>query len=52
MLGADQDPAVAAAATGLRYRDFLIIGLIARGTESFDDNWIYIHNPSVKVGRI
>lgn len=52
MLGADSDPAVAAAASGLRYRDFLIIGLITRGQESFDDNWIYIHDPSVKVGRI
>ncbi|MCZ4345942.1 NAD(P)/FAD-dependent oxidoreductase [Devosia neptuniae] len=52
MLGADADPAVAAAAKGLRYRDFLIIGLITRGKESFDDNWIYIHDPSVRVGRI
>ncbi|MGV8833006.1 MAG: NAD(P)/FAD-dependent oxidoreductase [Devosia sp.] len=52
MLGADTDPAVAAAASGLRYRDFLIVGLITRGKESFDDNWIYIHDPSVKVGRI
>jgi protoporphyrinogen oxidase len=52
MLGADKDRAVAAASAGLRYRDFLIIGLIMRGKESFDDNWIYIHDPSVKVGRI
>lgn len=52
MLGADADPAVAAATAGLRYRDFLIIGLVTRGKDSFDDNWIYIHDPSVKVGRI
>jgi protoporphyrinogen oxidase len=52
MLGADQNNAVAAAAAGLRYRDFIIIGLITRGQESFSDNWIYIHDPSVKVGRI
>ncbi len=52
MLGADKDPAVAAASAGLRYRDFIIIGLITRGRESFADNWIYIHDPSVKVGRI
>ncbi len=52
MLGADRDPAVAAASSNLRYRDFIIIGLITRGQESFDDNWIYIHDPSVKVGRI
>jgi len=52
MLGADADPAVAAASAALRYRDFLIVGLITRGKDSFDDNWIYIHDPSVKVGRI
>jgi protoporphyrinogen oxidase len=52
MLGADQDQAVAAASAGLRYRDFLIVGLITRGQDSFDDNWIYIHDPNVKVGRI
>lgn len=52
MLGAQSDPAVAAATTALRYRDFLIVGLIAKGEERFDDNWIYIHDPSVKVGRI
>ena len=52
MLGADKDPVVAQAAAGLRYRDFLIVGLIMRGKESFDDNWIYIHDPNVKVGRI
>ncbi|MBU1305479.1 MAG: NAD(P)/FAD-dependent oxidoreductase [Alphaproteobacteria bacterium] len=52
LLGADKDPAVDAAAKALRYRDFLIVGLIARSKDSFDDNWIYIHDPSVKVGRI
>jgi protoporphyrinogen oxidase len=52
MLGADKEPTVAAASAGLRYRDFIIIGLITRGQESFADNWIYIHDPSVKVGRI
>lgn len=52
ILGADTDQAMKAAISGLRYRDFLIVGLIARGKESFDDNWIYIHDPSVKVGRI
>lgn len=52
ILGVDSDPAVDRATAGLRYRDFLIVGLILRGKESFDDNWIYIHDPSVKVGRI
>ncbi|SMQ66281.1 Protoporphyrinogen oxidase [Devosia lucknowensis] len=52
MLGADGEPDMQQATSGLRYRDFLIVGLIMRGKESFDDNWIYIHDPNVKVGRI
>ncbi len=43
---------VLAAANSLNYRDFLIVSLIVRDTKRFDDNWIYIHDPSVKVGRI
>ena len=52
LLGADRDPVVQRATNGLKYRDFLIVGLIARGKERFTDNWIYIHDPDVKVGRI
>lgn len=36
----------------LRYRDFLTVALILPDTQAFDDNWIYIHDPSVRVGRI
>jgi protoporphyrinogen oxidase len=36
----------------LRYRDFLTIGLILRERNRFNDNWIYIHDPNVKVGRV
>jgi protoporphyrinogen oxidase len=36
----------------LRYRDFLTVALIVRKERLFPDNWIYIHEPSVKVGRI
>jgi protoporphyrinogen oxidase len=39
------------AASRLRYRDFLIVALIVKRVD-FDDNWIYIHDPSVKVGRV
>jgi protoporphyrinogen oxidase len=39
------------AASALRYRDFLIVALIVRRVD-FDDNWVYIHDPSVKVGRV
>jgi protoporphyrinogen oxidase len=41
-----------AAANGLRYRDFLTVALIVRPSRPFDDNWIYIHEPGVKVGRV
>ncbi len=36
----------------LRYRDFLTVALICKGGDLFPDNWIYIHDPSVKVGRV
>jgi protoporphyrinogen oxidase len=40
------------AANALRYRDFLTVMLILKDRQMFDDNWIYIHDPSVKVGRV
>jgi protoporphyrinogen oxidase len=43
---------VVEAAHGLRYRDFLTVALVASGEDLFPDNWIYIHDPSVRVGRI
>lgn len=43
---------VSQAAAGLRYRDFLVVALILKDRNVFDDNWIYIHAPDVKVGRI
>jgi protoporphyrinogen oxidase len=43
---------VAAAAEGLRYRDFLLVALILDRDNLFPDNWIYVHTPGVKVGRI
>lgn len=36
----------------LSYRDFLTVCLIVNQPKLFDDNWIYIHEPDVKVGRI
>lgn len=40
------------AADDFRYRDFLTVALIIKGEDLFPDNWIYIHEPGVKVGRI
>ncbi len=36
----------------LHYRDFLTVSLIIEGDNPFPDNWIYIHEPNVKLGRI
>jgi protoporphyrinogen oxidase len=40
------------AADKLRYRDFITVALAMTDRQKFDDNWIYIHSPEVKVGRI
>ena len=40
------------AADSLKYRDFLTVMLILKNRDAFEDNWIYIHDPKVKVGRI
>jgi protoporphyrinogen oxidase len=40
------------AAAGLRYRNFIVVALIVRDKGLFDDNWIYVHDQSAKVGRI
>ena len=43
---------VLTAAKSLRHRDFLTVALIIKDVDCFDDNWIYIHDSSVRVGRI
>jgi protoporphyrinogen oxidase len=45
-------PDVIEAAAKLRYRDFLIVTLVLQRPDPFPDNWIYVHAPNVKVGRI
>jgi protoporphyrinogen oxidase len=40
------------AARGLRYREFLTVLLVIEGKDLFPDNWIYIHQPGVRVLRI
>ena len=48
----DPNPISALHARNLRYRDFITVALIAEAKKTFPDNWIYIHDPSVKVGRV
>ena len=38
--------------SNLRYRDFLTVALMVEGEDLFPDNWIYIHDSKVKVGRV
>jgi len=45
-------PATLGDALQLNYRDFLTVALIIRSDDLFPDNWIYIHDPRVKVGRV
>jgi len=45
-------PEVRESAGKLRYRDFLIVSLILNRATVVPDNWIYIHEPGVRVGRI
>ena len=40
------------AAAALRYRDFLTVALIVRPSVDFPDNWLYIHDPALQVGRV
>jgi protoporphyrinogen oxidase len=40
------------AAEALNYRDFLTVALVVNKRELFPDNWIYVHDAEVKVGRI
>ncbi len=43
---------VQTAGKNLGFRDFLSVALIVEQQKSFPDNWIYIHEPNVKVGRV
>ena len=45
-------PDVVEAAAGLRYRDFVCVALVLEGEELFPDNWIYVHDPRVRVARV
>jgi hypothetical protein len=40
------------AAQGLRYRDYLTVVLVVDRESVFSDNWLYVHSPEVKLGRI
>jgi protoporphyrinogen oxidase len=43
---------ILAAADRLRYRDFCLVALMTTQDEPFPDNWIYIHDPGTRAGRV
>ncbi|MEQ1688962.1 MAG: NAD(P)/FAD-dependent oxidoreductase [Sphingopyxis sp.] len=45
-------PACLPQASELKYRDFLTVALMIKSDDLFPDNWIYIHDSKVKVGRV
>ncbi|MGI9051343.1 MAG: NAD(P)/FAD-dependent oxidoreductase [Ilumatobacteraceae bacterium] len=45
-------PPVVDAANALRYRDFLTVALVVPEDAGFPDNWIYVHSPEVRLGRV
>ena len=46
------DEPVLDAARSLSYRDFITVAIIVNERDALADNWLYIHDPGVKVGRI
>jgi protoporphyrinogen oxidase len=54
MQGVPQD--VREVSDGLQYRDFITVGILLKhlknGRELLSDNWIYVQEPDVLVGRI
>lgn len=48
----DCPPDIAATAARLTHRDFVTVALVVPFDVGFPDNWIYIHDPEVRVARI
>jgi protoporphyrinogen oxidase len=45
-------PEIQEAARRLRYRDFCLVALMTTEPEPFPDNWIYLHDPGTRAGRV
>jgi protoporphyrinogen oxidase len=43
---------VQAAARQLHYRDFVLVALMTTERDPFPDNWIYLHDPDTRAGRV
>ena len=45
-------PEVFVAAQRLRYRELCLVALVIDEHEPFPDNWIYLHDPDTRAGRV
>ena len=45
-------PEIQAAAHDLRYRDLVLVALMTTEEQPFPDNWIYLHDPETRAGRV
>jgi protoporphyrinogen oxidase len=52
LLGASADSILSQAAGKLLYRDFLIVGVVLKTDRRLEDQWIYIHDPDVRMIRV
>ncbi len=52
ILATSPAPKCSEAAEKLAYRDFILVALMLDCEAPFNGNWIYIHEPEVRVGRI
>ncbi|MDB5312297.1 MAG: hypothetical protein JWO38_6499 [Gemmataceae bacterium] len=43
---------VRTAAAGLRYRNTILVYLHVGGRDLFSDQWLYVHSPDLRVGRV
>lgn len=46
------DKQVVSAANSLKFRNTILVYLMIEGSNLFPDNWLYINDPSVQLGRI
>ena len=45
-------PEIVAAARRLRYRELVLVALVIDEEQPFPDNWIYLHDPGTRAGRV
>ncbi|MCX7592737.1 MAG: FAD-dependent oxidoreductase [Fischerella sp.] len=52
MISPEPDKEVVRAARSLKFRNTILVYLIVEGNQLFPDNWLYINDPTVQVGRV